>query len=80
MKTNFHHIGLAKLCGWFGITRQAYYQDSWNMMDSGIEEAIILKEVLRIRKDHQRMGTRKLYAMLAPVFMEHQVKMGRDKL
>ncbi len=25
MKTTFSHIGLAKLCGWFGITRQAYY-------------------------------------------------------
>jgi hypothetical protein len=29
MKSNFSHIGLAKLCGWFGITRQAYYQHNW---------------------------------------------------
>lgn len=80
MKTNFSHIGLAKLCGWFGITRQAYYQDSWNEMDRGIEEEIILKEVFRIRTDHQRIGTRKLYEMLAPLLMLHQVKIGRDKL
>jgi putative transposase len=79
MKNNFHHIGLATICGWFGITRQAYYQHSWNEMDRGIEEEIILKEVHRIRKDHQRIGTRKLYAMLAPVMIEHQLKMGRDK-
>lgn len=80
MKNNFSHIALAKLCGWFGITRQAYYQDSWNEMDRGIEEEIILKEVLRIRKDHQRMGTRKLYEMLSPLLMQHQVMLGRDKL
>lgn len=80
MKENFRRIGLAKLCGWFGITRQAYYQDSWNEMDRGIEEEIILKEVFRIRKDHKRIGTRKLYVMLAPVLIEHQVKIGRDKL
>lgn len=80
MKNNFSHIGLAKLCGWFGITRQAYYFENWKEMDRGIEEEIILKEVFRVRKDHQRIGTRKLYAMLTPVMIEHQVKMGRDKL
>lgn len=80
MKATFHHIGLAKLCGWFGITRQAYYQDSWNGIEHGIEEEIVLKEVLEIRKKHKRIGTRKLYIMIAPKLIEHQVKMGRDKL
>lgn len=80
MRTNFHHIGLAKLCGWFGITRQAYYQESWNQMDNGIEIEVLLKEVLRIRKDHKRIGTRKLYEMLTPIMIEHQIKLGRDKL
>jgi putative transposase len=80
MKNNFSHIGLAKLCGWFGITRQAYYFENWKEMDRGIEEEIILKEVFRIRHNHQRIGTRKLYAMLSPLMIEHQVKMGRDKL
>lgn len=80
MKTTFHHIGLARLCGWFGITRQAYYQESWKQMDKGVETEVLLKEVLRIRKDHKRIGTRKLYQMLTSVMMEHQIKMGRDKL
>ncbi|HBH11565.1 MAG: Uncharacterized protein XD81_0133 [Bacteroidetes bacterium 38_7] len=80
MRTNFYHIGLAKLCGWFGITRQAYYQESWNQMDNGIEIEVLLKEVLRIRKDHKRIGTRKLYEMLTPIMIEHQIKLGRDKL
>ena len=80
MKTNFSHIGLAKICGWFGVTRQAYYQESWKEMEASIEVEVLLKEVQKIRKNHKRIGTRKLYEMLAPVMMEHQIKMGRDKL
>lgn len=80
MKNNFPHIGLAKLCGWFGVTRQAYYQNGWNGSRISIEEDILLKEVLAIRKDHKRMGTRKLYEKLHPFMLEHQIKMGRDSL
>ena len=80
MKSNFSHIGLAKLCGWFGITRQAYYQENWKETDQSVEDSIVLKEVLKIRKDHKRIGTRKLYEMLSPILIEHQIKIGRDKL
>ena len=80
MKNNFSHIGLAKLCGWFGLTRQAYYQNGWKCIDMSIEEEIILKEVQSIRQNHKRMGTRKLYEKLYPFMLEHQIKMGRDSL
>lgn len=80
MKNNFTHIGLAKLCGWFGVTRQAYYQNSWKAIDISIEEDLILKEVQKIRKKHHRMGTRKLYDKLHEFMLEHQIKMGRDAL
>jgi transposase InsO family protein len=80
MKNSFSHIGLAKLCGWFGITRQAYYQESWKEIEVSIETEVLLKEVQHIRKDHKRIGTRKLYQMLTPLMMEHQIKIGRDKL
>ncbi|MBK9390530.1 MAG: hypothetical protein IPN68_10150 [Bacteroidetes bacterium] len=80
MKRNFPHIGLAKLCGWFGVTRQAYYQNSWKGIEISIEEDLMLKEVLEIRKNHKRMGTRKLYDKLHPFMLEHQIKMGRDAL
>jgi transposase InsO family protein len=80
MKSNFSRIGLAKLCGWFGVTRQAYYQNEWNVIDSSIEEDFVLKEVLNIRKNHQRMGTRKLYEKLQSFMLDHQIKMGRDAL
>ena len=80
MKSIFPRIKLAKLCGWFGITRQAYYQNGWREAETSIEEDILLKEVLEIRKDHKRMGTRKIYEKLRPIMLEHQIKMGRDAL
>jgi putative transposase len=78
MKNNFSHIGLARLCGWFGVTRQAYYQDGWKGIDISIEENILLNEVSAIRENHKRMGTRKLYDKLQPFMLE--IKMGRDAL
>ena len=55
MKSNFPHIGLANLCGWFGITRQAYYQNGWKGAETSIKEDFLVKKVLEIRKDHKRM-------------------------
>jgi putative transposase len=80
MKNKFSHIGLARLCGWFGITRQAYYQNGWKGIDISIEEDLLLAEITAIRKNHKRMGTRKLYDKLQPFMLEHQIKMGRDAL
>ena len=80
MKSNFSHIGLAKLCGWFGITRQAYYQNNWEGISTTIEEELIIKEVLKIRQNHRRMGARKLLEKLQPFSQEHHIKLGRDAL
>ncbi len=80
MKTSFSHIGLAKICGWFGITRQAYYEHSWNVIGTTIEEELIIQQVNKIRKNHRRMGTRKLYEKLQSFMLEHSIKMGRDAL
>lgn len=80
MKNNFQHIGLAKLCGWLGMTRQAYYQNSWKAIDTTIEEELILQQVKQIRSNHPRLGTRKLYEKLQPFMLENSIKMGRDAL
>ena len=80
MKENFTRIGLASLCGWFGITRQAYYANKNEQVGAVIEEEFILREVLNIRSDHPRIGTRKLYLMLQPFIAEHNIKLGRDAL
>jgi transposase InsO family protein len=80
MKNNFQHIGLARLCGWLGITRQAYYQNSWKAIDTTIEEELVLQQVKQIRNLHPRLGTRKLYEKLQPFMFENSIKMGRDSL
>ncbi|MDR1739463.1 MAG: IS3 family transposase, partial [Bacteroidales bacterium] len=80
MKTNFHHIGLAKLCGWLGISRQAYYQNTWKAIDTSIEQELVLQEVKVIRNSHPRLGTRKLYEKLQPFLFGNGIKMGRDAL
>jgi transposase InsO family protein len=78
MKMDYTHVGLARLCAWFGVTRQAYYQHFWSMTDHVIEQDLIVQEVLQIRKNHRWMGGRKLYEKLYPFMLEHQIKMGRD--
>lgn len=80
MKTSFQNIALAKLCSWFGITRQAYYQNSWKAIDTSVEEELVIQQIKEIRKSHRRMGTRKLYEKLTPFMQEHGIKIGRDAL
>lgn len=80
MKNKFQHIGLAKLCGWFGVSRQAYYQNNWEGISTTLEEEIIIQLVRDIRKSHRRIGARKLYEMMQPFMLEHNIKMGRDAL
>jgi putative transposase len=41
---------------------------------------LIIREVKKIRQNHKRMGTRKLYELLEPFMLEHSIKMGRDGL
>lgn len=80
MKERFRHIGLAKLCGWFGISRQAYYQYNWEGISTSFEEEMLIKEVLNIRQHHRKMGGRKLYELLEPFMLAHNIKIGRDAL
>src|SRR5690606_23830345 len=80
MKMRQSKIGLSRLCRLFGVTRQAYYQSFYREEFVGIEQELVLKEVVSIRKNHPRIGTRKLYVMLEQFMLEHQIKMGRDAL
>lgn len=41
---------------------------------------MVLKEVEKIREQHIKMGTRKLYEKLKPFLKDHHIKMGRDAL
>lgn len=80
MKNNYPRISLGKFCRLLGVTRQAYYQHFWNQEQLIFEDELIISEVLKIRKNHRHMGGRKLFELLQPFLLEHQIKMGRDRL
>jgi putative transposase len=80
MKDMYTRISLVRLCRLLGITRQAYYQHFWQQEVAGIEETLVLQEVIGIRKDHRVMGGRKIYEKIYPFLLDHQIKMGRDAL
>ena len=78
MKDSFKVISLANLCSWFGLTRQAYYQSKNRVEKDLIEQEILLDKIGDIRKDHKRLGGRKLFFKLEAFMHEHNIKMGRD--
>lgn len=78
MKDSFKVISLANLCSWFGLTRQAYYQSKNRVEKDLIAQEILLDKIGDIRKDHKRLGGRKLFFKLETFMHEHNIKMGRD--
>jgi putative transposase len=80
MKDSYPFISLVRFCRLLGITRQAYYQHFWHTEDVGTEQEILLDKVKQIRQEHPVIGGRKLYCMLQPFLLEHQIKIGRDAL
>jgi len=62
------------------ISRQAYYQSTKESLQRALKEDLILEEVRNIRKNHPRMGTRKLHGKLLPFLDMHGIKLGRDGL
>ncbi|WP_235114539.1 IS3 family transposase [Cyclobacterium qasimii] len=71
---------MSRLCMLFGITRQAYYQYYWQAEETSFEQELVIKKVLSIRKNHLRIGGRKLLVLLDSFLLENQIKIGRDAL
>jgi len=80
MKQDFPQYGIAVLCGLFGKTRHAYYDALWRKESNLVKEDVILQEVIRIRKDLPRIGTRKLHHILQKKLETHEISFGRDYL
>jgi transposase InsO family protein len=80
MKDSYPSIGLVRLCRLLGITRQAFYQYFWQAQECNTEVQLIIEQVRQLRQEHPVMGGRKLYCLLQPFFLEHQIKLGRDAL
>lgn len=71
-------VGLVKVCGLFGITRQAYYSHFWKEQETSVEDSIVLNMISDIRRFQPKLGGKKLYYLLDDEIRSHQIKMGRD--
>lgn len=80
MKNNYPKISLGRFCQLLGVSRQAYYQHFWHQEQLVFEDELVISEILRIRENHRHMGGRKLFELIQPFLLEHQIKMGRDRL
>lgn len=80
MKQDFPKLGIGLLCRLFGKTRHAYYDALWRKERNLVKEDIILQEVIDIRKQLPRLGTRKLHYMLQNRLFSHNITIGRDHL
>ena len=80
MKHDYPKLSIGLLCRLFGKTRHAYYDDSWRKERNFIKEDVILQEVINIRKDLPKLGTRKLHYLLKNKLLSHDISIGRDYL
>ena len=80
MSMTSSRINIKQLCGLFGHNRQSYYQHRYRRRKKAIEHTEVLSMVVQVRKDHPRIGTKKIHYMIRPKLEELGIKLGRDKL
>jgi putative transposase len=68
------------LCGLFGKTRHAWYDQQWREQQDIFSDEIILQTVQKMRQQLPRVGTRKLQELIAPELAAHGIEVGRDHL
>ena len=67
------------LCGLFGFSRQAWYDNKKRQSGLQMQEVFISSLVKLLRKEHPRMGVEKLHRLIMPQLQDHNIKYGRDK-
>jgi putative transposase len=80
MKQDFPKQGIKSMCRLFGKTRHAYYDHQWRVQDEGLKDEIVLQHVSVIRETQKRIGTMKLWHIIEPQLINHNIKVGRDYL
>jgi transposase InsO family protein len=80
MKDSYPSISLVRFCRLLGVTRQSFYQYFWQAQEWSTEVELVVAYVRQLRKEHPVMGGRKLYCLLQPFLLTHQIKIGRDGL
>ncbi|WP_343703864.1 IS3 family transposase [Chitinophaga sp.] len=79
MKQYYPHIGLGRLCGLFGKTRQAFYEHSWQQTDGQLPEAVVVSLVRQLRSTMPGVGGVKLHKIVQQQLQGHAVLIGRDR-
>ncbi len=79
MKSFYKAVGLSVLCGLFGKSRQAYYEQVWHEEKELFEAAVIVDLVRHERQVARRVGGRNLYRILKPALEARQIFIGRDR-
>jgi putative transposase len=72
-------VSKTDICGLFGFSRQAWYDNRKRQSQLQMQEVFLLKQAKELRAEHKRMGAEKLLLLLEPILVEHQIKYGRDK-
>ena len=65
-------------CGWYGISRQSYYQARKRQIAREAEDELLIELVRAIRQKHPRMGGRKLHYKLQAPMANLAIYRGRD--
>jgi putative transposase len=70
---------MADCCAWFGISRQAHYQQRRQNVLAASENAQMVAWVQALRQRHPRLGGRKLLHELQPQMQAAGIALGRDR-
>lgn len=73
-------LAIGKVCAKLGMTRQNYYKRRKERERRQLQGEIVCKHVLDIRRDHARIGVRKLRHLLHGKLSAHGMSVGRDRL
>jgi putative transposase len=66
------------ICRLLGYTPQAYHKKTKQHLIKQVNEQLIIQQVLVLRKEQPRCGTRKLLIMLQTFFEKNNISIGRD--
>ena len=72
-------VSVGQASGWFGISRQAYYQGRKRQLCQAAEDQLLVELVQGLRRYHPRMGGRKLHHELKGAMLALGIQRGRDR-
>lgn len=73
-------MSVARACHYFGISRQAYYQNGQREQVRQQHAVQVTTQVREHRRRQPRLGTRKLHHLIRPSLQAAGIQLGRDRL